>query len=72
MTDSDKKTFILTRCIFRNCWSVGIGGGVGDIFIGDFIPTFCEFINCSEGDHTSSSEVGGGYYTSFILFFIFR
>jgi hypothetical protein len=71
MNDGTGKKFILSKCLFKNCWSIGVGGGVGDIFKCDFIPSGCEFVNCSEGDHENSSTVGGGFYYLFLLYFFF-
>jgi hypothetical protein len=65
---NDLKTIILTRCLFKNCWSIGIGGGIGDIYSADFKPTYCEFINCSEGSHSSGSTVGGGFFFCYYIY----
>jgi hypothetical protein len=60
MYNGNEKKFKLTNCLFKNCYSIGVGGGVGDIFNCDFILSDCEFLSCSEGKHDTSSTASGG------------
>jgi hypothetical protein len=70
MIEGNEKKFILTKCLFKKCWSVGVGGGVGDIFLCDFILSDCEFINCSEGNHKETSLICGGSLAFYLFLFI--
>jgi hypothetical protein len=62
------ETFFLRRCVFKNCWSItGKNGGVGayDNIFQTFSETpisFCNFINCSVGDHSATSSRCGGSF----------
>jgi hypothetical protein len=70
------KMFNLTRCFFKNCWSVGVGGGVGWIEIVDFRPKDCIFINCSIGNRSETHPSSGGFMLIahlifYVIFFFF-
>jgi hypothetical protein len=48
--------------VFKNCSSNDVGGGAGYLYNHEVIIINCKFIDCSSGEHTTSSIIDGGYF----------